>query len=66
MYILVIERVVFCVLKVAKLLLEKEVLDKTDMVKLLGTRPFQSSYQDFEEGGASADRSQHLQPEARD
>lgn len=61
----------FCLLKVAKRLLEKEVLDRTDMVDLLGTRPFQGkySYQDFvgtveegEEGGgeASADGSQHL------
>lgn len=34
--------------KVAKRLLEKEFLDKADMVELLGTRPFQdnSSYQD--------------------
>lgn len=36
------------VLKVAKHLLEKEFLDKADMVELLGTRPFQElSYQDF-------------------
>lgn len=62
-------KAVFCVSKVAKRLLEKEVLDKTDMVELLGTRPFQgnSSYQDFvgtveegEEGRASADGPQYL------
>lgn len=37
------------VFKVAKRLLEKEFLDKADMVELLGTRPFQenSLYQDF-------------------
>lgn len=40
------------VLKVAKHLLEKEILDKADMVELLGTRPFQekSSYQEFVKG----------------
>lgn len=62
-------KAVFCALKVAKLLLEKEVLDRTDMVELLGTRPFQgnSSYQEFvetveevREESASADGSQHL------
>ncbi|KAM8762428.1 mitochondrial inner membrane m-AAA protease component AFG3L1-like isoform 2-T2 [Acanthopagrus schlegelii] len=38
--------------KVAKRLLEKEILDKADMVELLGTRPFRekSSYEDFVEG----------------
>ncbi|XP_068436615.1 mitochondrial inner membrane m-AAA protease component AFG3L1-like isoform X2 [Clinocottus analis] len=38
--------------KVAKRLLEKEILDKADMVKLLGTRPFQekSSYEEFVDG----------------
>lgn len=38
--------------KVAKRLLEKEILDKADMVELLGTRPFQekSSYEEFVEG----------------
>ncbi|TNN74947.1 AFG3-like protein 2 [Liparis tanakae] len=38
--------------KVAKRLLEKEFLDKADMVELLGTRPFQekSSYEEFVEG----------------
>lgn len=39
-------------LQVAKRLLEKEILDKADMVELLGTRPFQekSSYEEFVEG----------------
>nr|XP_020460559.1 AFG3-like protein 1 isoform X2 [Monopterus albus] len=38
--------------KVAKRLLEKEILDKADMMELLGSRPFQkkSSYEDFVEG----------------
>ncbi|XP_056268022.1 AFG3-like protein 1 isoform X4 [Pseudoliparis swirei] len=38
--------------KVAKRLLEKEILDKADMVELLGTRPFQekSSYEEFVDG----------------
>lgn len=63
-------KAMFCVWKVAKRLLEKEVLDKTDMVELLGTRPFQenSSYQDFvgtveegeEEESAAADGAQYL------
>lgn len=36
----------------AKRLLEKEILDKADMVELLGTRPFQekSSYEEFVQG----------------
>lgn len=38
--------------KVAKRLLEKEILDRADMVELLGPRPFQekSSYEEFVEG----------------
>lgn len=38
--------------KVAKRLLEKEILDKADMVELLGARPFQekTSYEEFVEG----------------
>lgn len=38
--------------KVAKRLLEREILDKADMVELLGPRPFQekSSYEEFVEG----------------
>ncbi|XP_018421975.1 PREDICTED: AFG3-like protein 1 [Nanorana parkeri] len=40
---------------VGKLLLEKEVLEKSDMVELLGPRPFpeKSSYEDFVEGTGS-------------
>lgn len=36
----------------AKRLLEKEILDKADMLELLGPRPFQekSSYEEFVEG----------------
>lgn len=39
-------------LQVAKRLLEKEILDKADMLELLGPRPFQekSSYEEFVEG----------------
>lgn len=39
-------------LQVALRLLEKEVLDKSDMVELLGKRPFaeKSTYEDFVEG----------------
>ncbi|XP_074521841.1 mitochondrial inner membrane m-AAA protease component AFG3L1-like [Halichoeres trimaculatus] len=46
--------------KVAKRLLEKEILDKADMVELLGARPFQEkySYEEFVEGiGESEDTS---------
>lgn len=44
--------VVCLVLQVANRLLEKEILDKADMLELLGTRPFQekSSYEEFVEG----------------
>lgn len=40
------------VLQVAKRLLEREILDKADMVELLGQRPFQenSTYEEFVEG----------------
>ncbi|XP_034039569.1 AFG3-like protein 2 [Thalassophryne amazonica] len=43
--------------KVALRLLEKEVLDKGDMVELLGKRPFaeRSTYEDFVEGTGGAD-----------
>lgn len=45
---------VICV-QVGKLLLEKEVLDKADMVELLGSRPFEekSTYEDFVDGTGS-------------
>lgn len=41
----------------AKRLLEKEILDKADMVELLGTRPFQekSSYEEFVQGLEESD-----------
>lgn len=40
------------VLQVAKHLLEREILDKADMVELLGQRPFRekSTYEEFVEG----------------
>ncbi|KAF0046376.1 hypothetical protein F2P81_000009 [Scophthalmus maximus] len=43
--------------KVALRLLEKEVLDKSDMVELLGNRPFaeKSTYEDFVEGTGGED-----------
>lgn len=44
-------------LQVAKLLLEKEFLDKSDMLELLGPRPFQEnlSYEEVSEGLAESD-----------
>lgn len=45
-------------IQVAKRLLDKEVLDRTDMVELLGPRPFQektSYYQDFVEGSGKSE-----------
>ena len=35
------------VIKVAKTLLEKEVLNRDDMLELLGPRPFEETYEQF-------------------